>query len=150
MHLYFLASSHLLLVRLAAKVSTNKMWQDVSKAREARLALEKRLENASRGRQAKLRLVCIFMRMYHHSGSNHFLVGDPGPTHCVQRQEKARVENEHKQFVSETTAKINDANRVNEGLCSVSVWIIWWMDVSEWCYNFSQCGILDLLWCVVQ
>ena len=33
----------------------------------------------------------------------------------LQRQEKARVENEHKQFVSETTAKIDDANKINEG-----------------------------------
>ena len=37
----------------------------------------------------------------------------------AQRQRKARNDNEHKAFVSETTAKIQDANRINEGSCEV-------------------------------
>jgi len=72
------------------EVSTNKMWQDVSKARDARQDLDERLENAAAKREAQLLL----------------------------RQRKARNDNEHKAFVSETTAKIQDANRINEAVAN--------------------------------
>ena len=54
---YFLVCNRIMFVCPAFQVSTNKMWEDVSKARDARKELDERLENAATKRAAQLLLV---------------------------------------------------------------------------------------------
>ena len=116
---YFLACNHIVFVCPVFQISTNKMRQDASKARDARQDLDERLENAAAKREAQLLLVSanahidfsmnncksshmrmriMSIRMFTWLNAYHVM-------RCVHsaRRKKAWNDNEHKAFVSETT-----------------------------------------------
>jgi len=73
---------------MAQTIATNKMWSDARDTHERREKMNERITNANLQRSANRRL----------------------------RQEKARVDNKHKQFVAETTQRMYEADKINEAV----------------------------------